>query len=54
MFLETCDEGTLQGLNDHGGQWLDVGTPLGTIVDDDEEEVDGDWIWQAYLHDEKE
>jgi len=27
---------------------------LGTIVDDDEEEVDGDWIWQAYLHDEKE
>mmetsp|Transcript_8472 Transcript_8472/g.12711 ORF Transcript_8472/g.12711 Transcript_8472/m.12711 type:complete len:120 (+) Transcript_8472:139-498(+) len=52
MFIETCDEGILQDLNDHGGKWLDVGTSLGIIVDDDEE-IDGDWTWQAYLHDEK-
>jgi hypothetical protein len=28
-------------------KWLKVGTPVGLI--DDGEEVDGDWIWQAYL-----
>ncbi len=52
MFIETCDEGVVQGLDDYGGEWLDVGSSLGIIVDDDNE-VDGDWTWQAYIHNEK-
>ena len=47
MIIETCDEGTLQNLNDYDGKWLDVGTPIGNI--DDGESIDGDWTWQAYL-----
>ena len=50
MLVETCDEGILKKLDDHGGEWLDVGTPLGIV--DDGDDVDGDWTWQAYLHDE--
>lgn len=51
MFIETCEEGVLKDLNDHGGQWVDVGTPIGIV--DDGDNVDMDWIWQGYLHDEK-
>mmetsp|Transcript_9220 Transcript_9220/g.11623 ORF Transcript_9220/g.11623 Transcript_9220/m.11623 type:complete len:125 (-) Transcript_9220:590-964(-) len=51
MFIETCDEGILKELNDHEGKWLDVGTPIGVV--DDGDVVDKDWIWQAYLHEEK-
>jgi pyruvate/2-oxoglutarate dehydrogenase complex dihydrolipoamide acyltransferase (E2) component len=55
MFIETCDEGVITNLNDHGGQWLDVGTDIGIIQEEeeDDEEDDGEWIWQAYLHEEK-
>ena len=51
MFVETCEEGTLKDLDDHEGKWLDVGTPIGTI--DDGDGPDGDWIWQAYKHEEE-
>ena len=51
MFIETCDEGILKNLNDHGGKWLDVGTHIGII--DDGDDIDDDWTWQAYLHQEK-
>ena len=29
--------------------WMPIGTEIGVIDDDDE--IDGDWIWQAYFHD---
>ena len=51
MFVETCEEGILKDLDDHGGKWLGVGTPIGIV--DDGDAVDDDLIWQAYLHDEK-
>ena len=50
MLLETLEEGTLEKLNDWRGQWMDVGTEIGVI--DDGDDVDFDWSWQAYLHDE--
>lgn len=35
-------------------QWLEVGTVLGEIIDEEDEEgVDEEWKWQAYLHDDK-
>uniref|UniRef100_A0A7S2WKY4 Uncharacterized protein n=1 Tax=Eucampia antarctica TaxID=49252 RepID=A0A7S2WKY4_9STRA len=51
MFIETCDEGVLKDLNDHGGNWIDVGTSIGIV--DDGDPVDGDWLWEAYLHNEE-
>jgi hypothetical protein len=51
MIVETQDEGTVHHLKDDWtGQWLPVGTQLAIL--DDEEPVDGDWMWQAYLHNE--
>jgi len=59
MFIETCEEGSLgitkkemeEFVGDgSGNSWLSVGTELGVVEDGDE--VDGDWIWQGYLHDE--
>eukprot|EP00567_Pseudictyota_dubia_P006636 CAMPEP_0197444022 /NCGR_PEP_ID=MMETSP1175-20131217/9616_1 /TAXON_ID=1003142 /ORGANISM="Triceratium dubium, Strain CCMP147" /LENGTH=54 /DNA_ID=CAMNT_0042974741 /DNA_START=1 /DNA_END=165 /DNA_ORIENTATION=- len=47
MAVDTQDEGTIKELDDHGGKWIDVGTVVGWI--DDEEPVDGDWMWQANL-----
>jgi hypothetical protein len=48
MVIDTQDEGIIKDLIDvDPGKWLKVGTPVGLI--DDGEEVDGDWIWQAYL-----
>jgi pyruvate/2-oxoglutarate dehydrogenase complex dihydrolipoamide acyltransferase (E2) component len=48
MVIDTQDEGIIRNLiNVDPDQWLTVGTPVGMI--DDGEEVDGDWIWQAYL-----
>lgn len=62
MVVDTQDEGMLRDLRPPavtsltGGEtnleedpdWLPVGTEIGII--DDGDEVDGDWIWQAYLY----
>ena len=32
-------------------KWMKVGTNIGVI--DDGDDIDGDWSWQAYLHDDK-
>ena len=50
MLLESLEEGVLKELDDWQGEWIDVGTVLGVV--DDGDEIDGDWTWQAYLHDE--
>lgn len=48
------EEGTLHWNNDINtgeSQWLKVGTMLGEIVDEDDDEgLDEEWKWQAYLH----
>ena len=56
MIVEAHDEGVLTidpkiELN----QWYDVGTPIGEIDDGDHSDPteDGDWLWQAYSHDEE-
>ena len=65
MIIETCDEGLLKLNSDilsklkpsESGDisievksdWMPIGTEIGVIDDDDE--IDGDWIWQAYFHD---
>ncbi len=66
MFIETCDEGIVKSLNMdlvESGTWLDVGTTIGMIDeeeddDDDNENMDvneikDEFLWQAYLHEEK-
>lgn len=50
MLLETLEEGRLKNLKDWKGKWMKVGTNIGVI--DDGEDIDGDWAWQAYLHDD--
>jgi len=59
MLIETCEEGSLgitkKEMEEYvgdgsGSSWLSVGTELGVVEDGDD--VDGDWIWQGYLHDE--
>mmetsp|Transcript_16000 Transcript_16000/g.34806 ORF Transcript_16000/g.34806 Transcript_16000/m.34806 type:complete len:123 (-) Transcript_16000:26-394(-) len=50
MLLETLEEGTLMDLDDSDGKWMDVGSYLGVVYDGDD--IDGDWTWQAYLHEE--
>ena len=50
MLLESLEEGVLKELDDWQGEWMDFGTVLGVV--DDGDEIDGDWTWQAYLHDE--
>lgn len=50
MVIDTQDEGNVKNLiplNTKKNEWLDVGTQIGLI--DDDEEVDGDWMWQGYL-----
>lgn len=59
MIVETHDEGRLTLLdNIEMNQWYDVGTPIGEINDedddDDEFENNGEWLWQAYSHEEAE
>jgi hypothetical protein len=55
MLLESLEEGTViwrEGVGDEDGKWYDVGMVIGEIVEDDEEESEGDveeWTWQAYL-----
>ena len=65
MFIETCDEGIVKGLDEGlvgSGEWLDVGTTIGIIDEEDDGDNDGDrkdqneikdeFLWQAYSHDE--
>ena len=75
MLVETCDEGIIKGLDyslvddddsgsGSGGKWLDVGTTIGFIEEEDDDNDDNDegindndqpeFLWQAYLHEEKE
>jgi hypothetical protein len=50
MIVENQEEGVVQELQtDLLGKWVYVETPLG-IVNDGDEEIDGDWTWQAYKH----
>mmetsp|Transcript_30511 Transcript_30511/g.87132 ORF Transcript_30511/g.87132 Transcript_30511/m.87132 type:complete len:129 (+) Transcript_30511:224-610(+) len=55
MIVEAHDEGKLS-LKDgiEMGKWYDVGTEIGEIDDgDDDFEDDGEWLWQAYSHEEE-
>ena len=54
MIVETHDEGRLSLLeNIELNKWYDVGTEIGQIDDGDDDEWDnGEWLWQAYSHDE--
>ena len=51
------EEGVLHWNKEVGmdeSQWLEVGTVLGEIVDEDDDEgLDEEWKWQAYLHDDE-
>ena len=54
MLLESMEEGTLHwDASIDESQWLEVGTVLGEIVDEDDDDIDKNWEWQAYLHDEE-
>lgn len=59
MLLESLEEGTLfwkpEVLQDVGrDKWYDVGTVLGEIVEDDDNDLEEgsheEWTWQAYVH----
>lgn len=56
MLLECMEEGVLHWNKDietlDANQWLEVGTILGEIVDEDDDGGDEEWKWQAYLHDD--
>ena len=49
MVIDTQEEGILRDLTAPSDQWIDVGTQIGIIYEDEEEELDGPWTWQAYL-----
>jgi len=66
MIIETCEEGflklnsgilsMLEAPSEQGDvtaqsktDWMPIGTEIGVIDDDDE--IDGEWTWQAYFHD---
>ena len=50
MIIENQEDGTITELDESVlGKWLDVHTPIGVV--DDADEMDGDWTWQAYKHD---
>lgn len=50
MIVETCDEGLVRNLNTHNGEWINIGTEVGIVDDDDP--IDDNWTWQAYKHKE--
>lgn len=55
MIVEVHDEGDFQ-LNDgvELDKWYQCGVEIGEIFDGDEDaDDDGDWLWQAYSHEEK-
>lgn len=55
MIVEVHDEGILklkEGIQLN--KWYDCGIPIGEIFDGDEDpNYDGDWLWQAYSHQEE-
>jgi hypothetical protein len=56
MLLECMEEGVLRWNKEietwDDGRWIKVGTILGEIIDeDDEDSLEEEWKWQAYLHD---
>ena len=54
MLLECMEEGTIrwdESIDEH--QWLEIGAALGEIIDEDDDDTDKNWEWQAYLHDEE-
>jgi hypothetical protein len=57
MLIESQEEGTFRLNSDvQLNTWYDVGTVLGEIDDgDDDDDADdnGEWLWQAYSHEEK-
>lgn len=57
MLLECMEEGTLFWNKEvetiDANHWLEVGTVLGEIIDEEDDGADEEWKWQAYLHDEK-
>lgn len=51
MLIENQEDGTITELDtDVLGKWLPVDTPIGIV--DDGDDIDGDWTWQAYTHDD--
>lgn len=66
MLVEAMEEGVLQwdrqkisndaskGSDDDETEMMDVGALIGTIDDDGDDDIDEDWTWQAYLHDDEE
>jgi hypothetical protein len=54
MIVEAHDEGVIRIREDiEIGKWYNVGQEIG-VIDDSEEEDDGDWLWQAYSYDKDE
>lgn len=54
MIVENQEDGTITSLDTNViGKWLDVDTAIG-VIDDGEEEMDGDWTWQAYTTSQEE
>ena len=54
MLIECMEEGIVQWNEDviDNNKWLDVGTAIGEIHEDDDDDDDNEeWTWQAYLHD---
>mmetsp|Transcript_3213 Transcript_3213/g.7116 ORF Transcript_3213/g.7116 Transcript_3213/m.7116 type:complete len:92 (+) Transcript_3213:311-586(+) len=60
MLIECMEEGTIHWspeIEMDRSLFLNVGTKLGEVVDEDEDEGDADeeeWTWQAYFHDNSE
>ena len=49
MIIENQEDGVVSKLDtDVLGKWMNVNTAIGVI--DDGDEIDGDWTWQAYTH----
>ena len=52
MIIENQEDGVITELDTEIlGKWLDVDTPIG-LINDGDDSMDGDWIWQAYKHEE--
>jgi pyruvate/2-oxoglutarate dehydrogenase complex dihydrolipoamide acyltransferase (E2) component len=53
MAIDTQEEGIVRDLSSlsNSADWMPVGTAIGWI--DDGDDIDGDWIWQAYLEEEE-
>ena len=54
MVIDTQEEGVLRNLVAPSDEWIDVGTEIGIIDEDDDLDVDGPWTWQAYLKGDEE